>query len=257
MALRIDDRAALAGGVIRTFRLQRPERRNALSPELLDRLLQVIQESERDPELRGLVFTGEGRAFCSGYDLGHPLAGEAPDFRVVKTMAALRACRIPTLAQINGHTFGAGLELAASCDLRIAVSSAAFGLPPGKLGIAYAPGGLARFESLIGSAALRRLLFTGQSVDAAAALSMGLVDELVPDLERLELRAAELSEQIASMAPLALRAMKRTLNAFEKTLSAEDLEVAEEERRQCFESEDAKEGVAAFLERRAPRFRGK
>lgn len=254
--LRIHEREAPAGGIIRTLTLVRPERRNALSPELLDELSVAVSGAFREPGLRALVITGEGTAFCSGYDLGHPLAGEAPDAPVVRAMSKVRRCPVPVIARINGAAFGAGLELAASCDLRIATSDATFCLPPARLGIAYAPDGLARLVSLIGTAATRRLVFTGNVIDASEAHRLGLVDELATDAADLDERVDRVVDRIATSAPLAVSAMKRTLNALEAGLTSEQRGVAEEDRRVCFDSDDAREGIEAFRDRREPRFRG-
>lgn len=251
------DREGPAGGIVRTLILSRPERRNALSPELLDALSVAVTTASREPELRALVITGDGPAFCSGYDLGHPLAGEAPDAPVVRLMAKVRRCPVPIIARVNGAAFGAGLELAASCDVRIAATSATFCLPPAKLGIAYAPDGLARLVSLVGTSAARRLVFTGKVVDSAEAERIGLVDEVAADEADLDARVERLADALASAAPLAVRAMKRTFNALESTVGAEDRLLAEDDRRVCFSSSDSAEGVAAFRDRRPPRFRGR
>lgn len=257
MSLLVTDRALASGAVVRTLTLDRPDRRNALSPEQLGRLRAAVEAVERDSSVRALVIAGSGRAFCSGYDLGtaFPEGDSAPDTIVVETMRAVRACAVPVIARVQGAAFGAGLELAISCDLRVCSTHVSFCLPPARLGIAYAPEGLARLVSLVGTARARRMTFTAQVVDAATALDWGLVDELVA-ADALDAAVESLANTVASMAPLAVRAMKRTFNALEAALGAAERNSAERERISCYGSADASEGLEAFMQKRPPIFRG-
>lgn len=214
--------------------------------------------------LRCLVFRGAGdRAFCSGFDIEAiptgPQEGDRPDLAVERTMEAVEAVRCPTIAFLNGSAFGAGGELAATCDLRVAREGISFGMPPAKLGVVYPVGGLRRFLSLLGPARAKELFFTGRPVDAERALAIGLVDRLLPagDAERA---ALELAGEIARNAPLAVQGMKRILRlleaAHERGFTDAEREEIDGLRRRAFESRDTAEGRAAFLEKRAPHFRG-
>jgi len=251
------DRSRPGGGLVRTLTLARPERRNALDPEHLRALADAVTQAGFDDAVRVLVVTGQGTSFCAGYDLGVPLTpdeGAAPDALVMQAMALVRACPLPVLARVNGPTFGAGLELAISCDLRIASEQASFCLPPAKLGIAYAPEGLSRLVSLTGTAAARRLAFTGEVITAARAGVIGLVDEVTPP-DELDDRVASLADALADTAPLAVRAMKRTFNGLESRLPPDARRAAEQDRLACYTSADAAEGLRAFAEKRSPLFR--
>ena len=250
MALHVVDAVQPGGGVVRRLTLDRPERRNALDPAHLALLRAAIDEASSSTSgVRVLVISGSPVAFCAGYDLTQRFDPDEPDTLVVETMAAVRACLVPIVAAVEGACFGAGLELAISADFRIAGHGARFCLPPAKLGIAYAPQGLARLVQLIGTTHARRMAFSADVLEAAEALRIGLVDQL--DSDPL-VAATSLAERIAAQAPLAVRHMKRTLNALEPVSDA----THEAQRRALFSSNDAREGVAAFSERRAPRFQG-
>lgn len=258
MAIVVGDRTLAGGGQVRTLTLARPERRNALDPDHLLQLADAFDAASEAPDVRVLVVAGEGRAFCAGYDLSEafPDVAHAPDEIVVRTMSTVREAPLPTIARIHGAAFGAGLELAISCDLRIAAEEATFCLPPARLGIAYAPEGLARLVSLVGTSQARRIAFAAPVVDARTALAIGLVDEVCPAAE-LDARVEALANTLAGHAPLALRAMKKTFNRLESRLPPEARAEAELERVACYRSEDAAEGLAAFTEKRPPRFLGR
>jgi enoyl-CoA hydratase/carnithine racemase len=215
--------------------------------------------------VRCLVFRGAGdKAFCSGFDIAAiptgPQEGDRPDLAVERAMEAVEAVPCPTVAFLNGAAFGAGAELAATCDLRVARPGVQIGMPPAKLGVVYAPAGLRRFLHLVGPARARELFFTGRPVDADEALAMGLVDRLVP-ADRAEGAALALAAEIAGNAPLAVQGMKRVLRlleaAAERGFTAEEREEIAQLRRRAFESDDVREGRAAFLEKRPPRFGGR
>lgn len=256
MTLATVDRTSPSGAIVRTLRLVRPERRNALDPPLLSVLRAALFEAEGSSSVRALVVTGEGSAFCAGYDLTVPFSTDAPDGPVVETMQAVRLCPLPTVARVNGAAFGAGLELAVSCDLRVASTDARFCLPPARLGIAYAPEGLARLSTIVGSARARRLAFTGETIDAKTALAWGLVDACVPP-SALDDETARLADELADNAPLAIRAMKKTLNRLEHALATDERAEAEAERLVCYRSEDLKSGLDAFRRREKARFTGR
>jgi enoyl-CoA hydratase len=268
VALRIDDRPAPNGGLVRFVTLDRPEKRNALDGSHLRMLADAFAKAADDVQVRVVVLQAEGPAFCGGYDLSNAFDALAPDGLVVTTMEALRACEAPVVAVVEGPAVGAGLELALAADFRVASEAASFCLPPARLGIAYGPAGLARLASVVGTSRARRMVFTAETVSARDALRIGLVDEVVaPDSEPTDEmlahvpgtwatareRGVQLAETIASMAPRAVRLMKRTFDALEHGHETSGLEP---ERRALFASSDVAEGLRAQAERRPPKFSG-
>jgi len=250
-------------GRVRVLTIDNPHKRNALDFPLLNALQEACAAAARDG-VRCLVFRGAGqRAFSSGFDISAiptgPQEGDRPDLAVERAMEAVEAVPCPTIAFLNGAAYGAGGELAVTCDLRVARPGAAIAMPPARLGVVYAPPGLRRFVALVGSARTRELFFTGRAVETDEALAWGLVDRVVP-ADHAEPAALELAEQIASNAPLAVQGMKRILRlldaAAERGFTDEERAEVAALRRRAFESDDVREGRAAFLEKRAPRFRG-
>lgn len=245
---------------VRILTLRNERKRNAVGPALLEALADAVVAADRDG-VRCLVITGAGdRAFCAGYDLDllrdAPPDEQAhlPDALLQQTLQTIERAAPPVIAAINGHAYGAGAELATACDLRIASSSARLAMPPAKLGIVYDPAGLQRFVDLVGLAWTRRLFYTGDPVEAERAREIGLVDEVVPQAEVLG-EAITLAERIAKNSPLAVQGMKRILSLTRRReLPAAAVAEVEALRRASFSSPDAKEGIAAALERRTPRF---
>ncbi|HEY0840718.1 MAG TPA: enoyl-CoA hydratase/isomerase family protein [Vulgatibacter sp.] len=257
--LRIDE--PMSG--VRLLTLVNEEKRNAVDPDMLEAIRAAAVEAGEDGT-RCVVLTGSGRqAFCAGYDLkllqqrATETIEHLPDDVLQAAVSALERTAPPVIAAVNGHAFGAGAELAAACDLRIASENARIAMPPAKLGIVYAPAGLQRFVELVGVAWTRRLFYTGEVVDARKACVIGLVGEVTPEGEALD-RALELASTIAGNSPLAVQGMKRILGLMRKReLPAAAVAEVEALRRASFASEDAKEGIAAVLERRAPQFKGR
>ena len=236
-----------------------PERRGALDHEILD----ALAEHARTLEARCLVIRGSGPVFSAGYDIGN-LEGEAFEESAERLVAhpfhdaieALEAYRYPVLGEINGHAIGGGLELALTCDIRIAARGAKLGMPPAKLGLIYSHTGLARFIDVCGVANTAQLFFVADNVDADRAQAMGLVNE-VAEPDSLEQHVLELAAEIASHAPLSLQGNKRVMRALRaRPLSAEVERELIELRESCFRSEDFREGVRAFAEKRRPVWRG-
>ena len=251
-------------GSVRELSLSNPARRNALNDELLRQLSAEWVRAERE-SLRCLLLRGDGdRAFSSGYDLTELPTTEAtsasplPDAQLEATLDVIDRSPLPAIALLNGHAFGGGLDLAARCDLRIAVEGALLGMPPARLGLVYAPRGLARFQALLGPGGVRRLFLTGTPVSATEALRLGLVDEVHPSLGDAEERALGLAEEIAANAPLAIAGTRRVLRELEQAALAQ-LDAAEIAalRRDAFASADAREGREAFLAKRPPVFTGR
>jgi len=255
--IRTEDR-----GGVRVLVIDNPQKRNALDFASLAELEAACVAAARD-RVRCLVLRGAGdQAFSSGFDLGamdDGQGGDRPDLAAERAMEAVEAVPCPTVAFVNGAAFGAGCELAATCDLRVASAGIMLGMPPAKLGVVYAAAGLRRFLALMGAAHTREMFFTGRPIEAEAALALGLVSRVVP-AERAEAEVLALAEEIAANAPLAVQGMKRILRLLEASHERGLTEPEREEiallRTRAFESADLREGRVAFQERRPPRFRG-
>jgi enoyl-CoA hydratase/carnithine racemase len=252
-------------GIVR-LTISNPAKRNALDHPILDAITAKLAElSAEDSSARCLVITGANGMFSAGYDIGEIPAEEFEE-RAERLVAhpfteaidALEAFPYPTLAMLPGHTIGGGLELALSCDLRVALDGIKLGMPPAKLGLVYSHTGLRRFIDAIGAARTRELFLLGRYVDAPTALQWGLVNRLAIG-EQLEPLTLELAAELAGNAPLSQKGNKRVIAAL---LSAEGELVPEVEqelielRRASFASQDMREGMRAFAEKRAPRWLG-
>jgi enoyl-CoA hydratase/carnithine racemase len=242
--------------------IDNPAKRNALDHEILDAFAATLPQLEA----RCLLITATGPVFSAGYDIGNLPRDEFAD-RAEALVAhpfhaaieALDAFRFPCVAALNGHAIGGGLELALSCDLRIASDEAKVGMPPARLGLVYSHTGLRRFVDAIGAPRTKELFFTARNIPARTALQWGLVNELVAP-EELEERAVAYAARIAALAPLSLEGNKRTLRELLAAEGALDPEVERELvelREACFHSEDYFEGVRAFAEKRPPQWRGR
>jgi enoyl-CoA hydratase/carnithine racemase len=242
--------------------IHNPEKRNALDHAILDG---IASTARRLDGVRCLLLTAEGPVFSAGYDIGGLPRDEfahraeslvAHPFH--DAVAALDAFPYPAVAALNGHTIGGGLELALTCDLRIAAASAKLGMPPAKLGLVYSHTGLRKFIDAIGVPRTRHLFFTARNVSAATALEWGMVNEVVPDAELAE-HAVAYAAAIAANAPLSLTGNKRVIR---ELLAAEGRLEPEVEaelvalREACFRTDDFYEGVRAFAEKRPPRWQG-
>jgi enoyl-CoA hydratase/carnithine racemase len=248
-----------AAGVTR-LRISNPAKRGALDHEILDTLAATVQ----DLDARCLVLTGDDRMFSAGYDIGN-LDEQNFAERSEKLVAhpfhdaleALDAYKYPVIASLNGHAIGGGLELALTADMRIAARGIKLGMPPAKLGLIYSHTGLRKFLDVIGAAHTSELFHTGRNIDADRAAEIGLVNHVV-DGDNLEGFVLDLAAEIASNAPLALKGNKRVIRALRDARAAlpADLEKELVELREsCFYSEDFREGVRAFGEKRPPEWR--
>jgi enoyl-CoA hydratase/carnithine racemase len=254
--LRLDEPAA---GVVR-LTISNPERRGALDHELLD----ALADHARTLDARCLVVSGSGPVFSAGYDIGNleeggfqETAAQLVAHPFHDAIEALEAYRYPVIGQINGHAIGGGLELALTCDIRIAARGAKLGMPPAKLGLIYSHTGLLKFMEACGPANTAELFYVGRNVDAERAERMGLVNEVV-EADELDDRVLELAAEIAANAPLSLAGNKRILRALRAhTLSPELERELIDLRESCFRSEDFREGVRAFAEKRPPVWRGR
>ncbi len=242
--------------------IRNPAKRNALDHDILDGIAQVLPGLEA----RCLLLTAEGPVFSAGYDIGalprDDFAHEAE--RLVAhplhdAIAALDAFPYPAVAALNGHAIGGGLELALSCDLRVAAASARLGMPPARLGLVYSHTGIRKFLDVIGAGRTRELFLVGRPIDAEKALGWGLVTDVAPDAE-LEGRACALAAEVAANAPLSLAGNKRVVRELLAAQGALDPGVEAELvalREACFRSEDFYEGVRSFAEKRTPRWQGR
>ena len=264
---------SLAGGkllidrpaeAVARLRIANPERRNALDHEILGGIAAALPRLDDGIATRCVLITGTPPLFSAGYDIAEfteeAFEREAEALVAHPFQAAMEAIVAhpwPTVAAINGLCLGGGLELAVSCDLRVAAAGAKLGMPPAKLGLVYGHTGLRRFLETIGLPRTREMFFTGRNLSAARAEAIGLVNEVVTDVE-IEAAGVELAAAIAAAAPLSTRGNKRVIDvlAANPVLSEAQEEELVELRRSCFGSADFREGITAFAEKRRPVWRG-
>ncbi|MEM7285539.1 MAG: enoyl-CoA hydratase-related protein [Actinomycetota bacterium] len=259
-------------GAVAWITINRPDRKNVMNPEVLLGLADAWAEFRGDESLRVAVVTGAGdEDFCCGGDLGGliPLWTRAiePTTEVERRLldrphiiddVMLKAEPLdkPVIAAINGRALGGGLELVQATDIRIAASTASFGLPEPKSGVVPGAGSMVRLARQLPYAHAMRIFLGGEPVDADTALGMGLVSEVVSPAD-LRVRVEEVAARVAEQAPLALRAIKRTVLATHTMSWDEAFELEKREAGGVMRSADAREGPRAFKERRSPRFEGR
>jgi enoyl-CoA hydratase len=248
--IRFDDR-----GAVGVLTIDRQERRNALNGQLCDQMRELLLEHR---DRRAIVITGAGTAFCAGADLVTRFEAEGdahtdtfrPAFELM--LDTIVDHRAPVVAAVNGPAIGAGMQLAVACDIRVAAAGARFAIPGGKLGIHLSPRNIWRLSQLVGNGAARDFLLAGRTVDAAEALRMGLAQYVDAD-------AYAIADEIAASAPFTMQGHKRSLNLVAEAQWIDDAaqaEIAALEAR-AFGSEDLREGMAAFAEKRPPKFQGR
>lgn len=246
-------------GAVAVLTIDRPEKRNAMTAAMWAALPGVLTDLAADPAVRVLVVTGAGPSFCAGADISDLLSGADPDDPMAEVrrdnlaaQAALRNFPKPTVAMIRGHCIGGGVEIAASCDLRFTDPTGLFGVTPAKVGIVYTPSSTKALIDLVGPAMTKYLLFSGELLDAPTALRAGLVDRLLP-AEDLEAEVHRFVGVLAARSALSQRATKDVVAAL--TAGADGEAAVAHWYRETIATGELAEGVAAFTERRPPRFR--
>lgn len=248
-------------GSVEIIRLNRVEKRNALSREMIASLADIFTDLAKRPDLRAIILTGAGDSFCAGTDLGELTALDSAQAReVAERRAALcdqiENCGVPVIAAVNGSAGGGGCELALACHLKIAATNAEFSLTETTLGFIRSYGGTQRLATEIGEGRALEALLAGRTIPAAEALEFGLVNSVVPVPELFE-QAQALAQQISQLAPLAIRACLEAVTRGSQLALDEGLALEAKLFARLFATEDVREGTAAFLEKRAPVFKGK
>ena len=240
-----------------TLTLNRPRHLNRLHREDLQALQSHIAQLAADRNLRAVVLTGRGRAFCAGFNLQEleqtDAAGSDPQ-AFEHMVDALEALPVPTIARLGGGVWGGATDLALACDFRVGVTGMELRMPAARLGLHYYPSGLQRYVSRLGLAAAKRLFLLAETVTAEDLLQLGYLDQLV-DPSALDTAVEALVQSLLAGAPLALQGMKQSLN--EVSRGQWQSSAIRERERQCAESQDLAEGLAAFAQRRAARFQGR
>jgi enoyl-CoA hydratase/carnithine racemase len=251
---------------VRRLTISNPAKRNALDHAILDGIAAAVRAAETAGDVRCLVITGAHGLFSSGYDIGdipddvfadeaeklvaHPFTG---------AIAALDATDLPTIAALPGHTIGGGLELALACDFRLARDGIKLGMPPAKLGLVYSHTGLRRFLHHIGEPRTRQLFLLGRNIDARTAREWGLVHAVLGESDLAD-EALDWAAELAANAPLSVQGNKHVLRALLEAEAELPADVEAELialRKACFASDDLREGVRAFAEKRPARWQGR
>ncbi len=240
--------------------IDRPDVLNALDASVLGSLAAAFRRLDADPACRAIVLTGSGsRAFAAGADIKAMAAATPGTIAAIGGFdhwATLAAVGVPVVAAVRGFALGGGCELALQCDVIVAADDAIFGQPEIRLGVMPGAGGTQRLTRAIGKARAMRLILTGDTIDAREAERLGLISLAVPPEETLD-RALELAERIAGMPPLAVRAAKAAVRAADELPLSEGLELERQAFFDLFATADQKEGMAAFAEKRPPRWTGR
>ena len=238
----------------------RPQARNALTFEMYEGLAQLCREVPDDGSLRAVVIHGAGgKAFAAGTDMTQFRAFDKPqdaadyEAKIEAVLDAVERCKLPTVAAIHGACTGGGAAIAGACDIRIASANLKFGFPIARtLGNCLAAANLARLSALMGAGRVREMIFTARLIEAEEALTCGLISEVLPDEEALMVRAADLADTLAQMAPLTLRATKEAMRRVSAATRIDDSDLIE----MCYMSRDFRHGLEAFLAKEKPEWSG-
>jgi enoyl-CoA hydratase len=242
--------------------INRPDKLNAISNELTAELRSLLDELEKDNDLRVVIITGAGdKAFVAGADIKELVERDSRLGRQVSSerqeiFSRIENLPVPVIAAVNGYALGGGLEIALACNIRICSEKAQFGAPEVKLGIIPGDGGTQRLPRLVGLGRAMEMILTGDFIDAQEAYRIGLVNEVVPAEDLMD-KAMELAKKIASRPPLAVRYAKEAVNRSQEGDTASGFALESYLHALTCTTEDKKEGVAAFLEKRKGKFKGK
>ena len=267
-------------GHIGWLRLNRAEKLNAMTPQMWQELREIghtlsTEEHARENQLRTLVVIGEGRAFSTGIDTsafggnafgGHErepmpevVANDDPMVSIIQgfqeAFTWLEEAPYPTIAAVRGYALGAGMQMALACDIRVVARGSRLGLLEHRYGLIPDLGGTQRLPRLVGTGKAKELILTAQQIEAEEAYRIGLAEQLVDDAE-LESAVTDLADQLASQPPLAVRAAKRAIDASQHLSVRDGLLLEAKSQAACVRSQDAKEAVRAFMEKRTPRYSG-
>lgn len=244
---------------IAVVQLNRPKDLNALNTQLMQELRDALQTLDRNNEVRVVIITGNDQAFAAGADIKQMADKSAIDMLTIdqfSTWDQIRRTKKPVIAAVSGFCLGGGCELAMTCDMIIASESAKFGQPEIKIGVMPGAGGTQRLTRAVGKAKAMELVLTGRFISAEESLRLGLVNKVVP-VEMYLREALTLAAEIAQMSPISVQLAKEAINrAFETSLD-EGLQFERKNFYLCFSSEDQKEGMAAFIEKRKAKYEGK
>jgi enoyl-CoA hydratase/carnithine racemase len=240
----------------------RPQARNALTFAMYEQMASICESINQDRSIKALILTGAGdKAFASGTDSSQfrafKTAQDSLDYeaRIDRVLGTLESCRVPVIAAIAGACTGGGAGIAACCDIRIGTESTRIGFPIARtLGNCLSMSNISRLVSLVGPARTKDLIFKARLVEAQEALTLGLLNEIVPDVEVLQRRALETAQLVASHAPITLEVTKEAVRRIRRTLSRDE---GEDLILKAYMSEDFREGMDAFLNKRTPNFKGK
>jgi enoyl-CoA hydratase/carnithine racemase len=249
-------------GPIATLTFNRPQARNALTFAMYEQMAAICESVNDDRSIKAMILTGAGdKAFASGTDISQfrafKTAQDALDYeaRIDRVLGTLESCRVPTIAAIAGACTGGGAGIAACCDIRIGTESTRMGFPIARtLGNCLSMSNISRLVSLVGPARTKDLIFRARLVEAPEALDLGLLNEIVPDVETLQRRADETAKLVAGHAPITLEVTKEAVRRIRRTLTRDE---GEDLILRAYMSEDFREGMDAFLNKRAPNFKGK
>ena len=240
----------------------RPQARNAMTFAMYERMAEICEAANADRSIKAMILTGAGdKAFASGTDISQfrafETAQDALDYesRIDRVLTSLETCRVPTIAAIAGACTGGGAGIAACCDLRIGTTTTRMGFPIARtLGNCLSMSNISRVMSLVGPARTKDMIFTARLIGAPEALALGLINEIVPDVETLRRRAQETARLVASHAPITLEVTKEAVRRIRRTLSRDE---GQDLILRAYMSEDFREGMEAFLNKRTPNWQGK